>query len=128
MNYYKELFFHCTRIVFNHFKDPYCSKWDSLLSEIIEFGTVEGFSRDSTGDGIFTIEFVYEGTRYSVWVSNGFYAIGCLWGLNKVAVKGVFQRRPSFDVQFTLARMVEDHKNTLNSGTMVEFESKLYKV
>ena len=111
MNYYVEYFYHCWRVVFNHFRDPYCPKWDTFLQEMMEnYDKVDIAKRDIT-HAVYTVDFHYKGKVYEVWVCNGFCTVGHLHRFNGVNTSDNNQKRPSFKLQFKLVQMVIDHEN-----------------
>lgn len=128
MNYYKELFYHCFRSIFNHFDKPYCSKWDRLLTEILDNYdevTIKG-NPFSYHKEICTVLFKHKGKEYTIWVANGFYGVDSLYALDDTLTKHTLQKRPSFNNQFRLLKMICDYKADKANKDKLQFEQELY--
>ncbi len=128
MNYYVELFWQFWRILFRHFGNPYCPKWDGKLKEIMEFADeVVCVPNSHSNNEVLTIIFKYKGEGYEVWTSNGFWATGMLYRLNDKCIPAEHQRRPSFDVQYKLLFMKYEYEQGQVKQSLEEFEKGLYK-
>jgi len=126
MNYYVGYFYHCWRVVFNHFKVPYCAKWGNLLQEMVDNCDDITIKEDSHGK-VHTVDFNYKHNVYEVWVCNGFYAAGYLYRFNGRCTSSNTQKLPSFKLQSKLLQMVIDYKNKLEQEDIRKFEKELYR-
>lgn len=127
MNYYKELFYHCFRSIFNHFNNPYCSKWDMFLGDLLNNCEEVTFKENRLcSDEVLTVDFKYKGKMYTVWTGNGFYGAGSIYQLDGKHVEDFLQKRSSFNNTFRLLQMVYDYNTNKEVLKKEKFEQDLY--
>lgn len=127
MNYYKELFYHCFRSIFNHFDKPYCSKWDMFLGDLLNNCEEVTFKENHLcSNEVLTVDFKYKGKIYTVWTGNSFYGSGSIYQLDGKPVEDSLQKRASFNNTFRLLQMVYDYNTNKRLLKKEKFEQDLY--
>lgn len=93
----KFLLGHVFRTAFCIYQKKFNKQWDCLLNRILDDGKLVKVE-------LHTVDFLYQGGVYCVWISNRWYAYGNLYALNDKYVGSELEFRPAFK---TMVRLYE---------------------
>lgn len=72
----REWFGHFCRTVLRMYQQPYSHEWDAQLNQLLDQGTVAEACE-------YTLTLYYEGTYYTVWTRNRWFAFGHLYRISE---------------------------------------------